>query len=431
MAKSKTTKIEITQRNFNAHRKGRGLLQAILAFFFVAISILAVFILIKLQKQPERVAQETLAPLVKVQQLRKQDIQMVVSGYGAVNAKVQTDIVPEVSGKVVNVNPQLKAGEFIPAKEQVLKIDPRDYELAVQQAQALVADAQVKLDIEIAEAEVAKKEWQELHPNTEPTSSLVLREPQIKQAQAALASAKAQLATAELRLERTSLSLPFDALIISEKVDLGQYVVAGQSVGVAYGTEAVEIEVPLEDKELAWFNVFADSIAVSNKTASSKKTTVDVKAEFAGIEHTWKGYVTRTTGQVDRTSRMVSVVVEVPNPFETSVDKPPLLPGAFVEVFIKGKTLKNAVAVPRDAIHDGNKAWLVNDGYLYIQPLEILRADKSFIYARSGIEDKAMLVISSLDTVVEGMKVRTQVENAEAAAKLNHDSEQTVKQEMN
>jgi multidrug efflux pump subunit AcrA (membrane-fusion protein) len=129
------------------------------------------------------------------------------------------------------------------------------------------------------------------------------------------------------------------------------------------------------------------------------------------VKQTWNGYIVRTTGQVDRTSRMVSVVVEVPNPFDTSSGKPPLLPGAFVEVFIEGKILKDAIAVPRDALHDGNKVWLVNDGHLQIRPLEILRADKDFAYIRSGIEDKAMIATSSLDTAIEGMKVRTKSEN--------------------
>jgi len=109
---------------------------------------------------------------------------------------------------------------------------------------------------------------------------------------------------------------------------------------------------------------------------------------------------------------MVSVVVEVPKPFDTSDGKPPLLPGAFVEVFIEGKTLKNAVAVPRDVLHDSNRVWLVNDGRLHIQPLDIVRADKDFAYALSGVGDKAMIVLSTLDTVVEGMQVRTQIENA-------------------
>ncbi|UCG47076.1 MAG: efflux RND transporter periplasmic adaptor subunit [Phycisphaerales bacterium] len=390
--------------------KGGAIVQALVSIMIVAIGALVVFAFVKLRKPPRQVEQNDVAPLVRVEQLEVRDIPIVVSGYGTVSPKVQVEIVPEVSGKVVSVNPDLKAGGFIPAGVRLLQIDPRDYELAVQQAKAAVAEAQVRLDTEAAEAEVARKEWVQLHPDTEPTSPLVLREPQIRQARAALESAKAQLAVADLRLERTSLSLPFDALIISEKVDLGQYVVTGQSLGTAYGIDAVEIEVPLEDDELAWFDAFGNSGRFNQGADAPGRTAAKVEADFGGTRHTWGAYVARTTGQVDRTSRMVSVVVEVRDPFEISDGRPPLLPGVFAEVFIEGRTLKAAVAVPRDAIHEGNKVWLVNDGHLRIQPLEIARADKDFAYAISGVEDKAVIVVSSLDTVVEGKKVRTQLD---------------------
>lgn len=398
--------------------------QLTISLCILALGVLLAFILIKSRRPPQRKEQEILAPLVKVQQLDVQDIQMVIRGYGTVSPKVEVEIVPEVPGKVVSINPGLKAGGLIPAKEQILQIDARDYELAVQQANAVVADAQVKLDIEVAEAEVARREWEQLHPDTEPASSLVLREPQIRQARAALESATAQLATAQLKLERTSLSLPFDALIISEKVDLGQYVVAGQSVAVAYGIESVEIKIPLEDEELAWFDIFGNSVALNGGRALTMSVRAVVKADFAGAEHTWNGYVTRTTGQVDKMSRMISVVVEVPKPFGRSNGRPPLLPGIFAEVLIEGKILKNAIAVSRDAIHDGNKVWVVNDGLLHIQTLDIVRADRNFIYAVSGLDDGAMIVLSSLDTVTEDMKVRTQLDVSPDANQLNRDSNQ-------
>ena len=370
------------------------------------VGILLMFILVKLRKPPERIEQESLTPLVKVRQLDVRDIQMVVSGYGTVTPKVQVEIVPQVSGKVVSVNPQFKAGGFIRADEQLLKIDPRDYELAVRQAGAGVAEALVNLDMERAEAQVARQEWEQLHPNTEPVSALVLREPQIRQAEASLESAKAKLAIAELNLERTSLSLPVDARIISETVDLGQYVMTGQSVGTAYGVDLVEIELPLEDKDLAWFDIPENPVLLNDNKASTGSTIAYVKADFTGAEHIWTGYVTRTTGQIDKASRLISVVIEVPEPFNISKGRPALLPGMFVEVLIQGNVLKGVVAVPRDVIHDGNKVWLVNEGRLHIHPLEIVRADKDFAYVTSGLDDGAMIILSSLDTVVEGMKVR-------------------------
>lgn len=394
-----------------------GRLQVLLAFGIVILGALIALVFIKLQKPPEQEEQEILAPLVKVERLERRDIQMVIRGYGTVGPRVQVEIVPQVSGKVVSVNPQFKAGGFIRHGEQILKIDPRDYDLAVRQANAVVAEAQVKLDLEKAEAKVAREEWQQLHPDTEPSSPLVFREPQIRQMQARLESAKAGLATANLNLERTELSLPVDAVIMSERVDLGQYVMIGQSVGAAYGIELMEIEVPFEDKELAWFDIPNNASSVNN----AKSAIAQVKADFAGAEHTWWGRVVRTTGQVDRTSRLISVVVEVPDPFKRSDSMPPLLPGMFVEVLIKGNILKNAIAVPRDAMRNSNEVWVAKDGQLCIQALDIVRADRDFAYARSGLEDGDMIVVSSLDMVIEGMKVRVQTEPAATFAEVSRD----------
>ncbi len=383
-----------------------GRVQVLLAVGILIVGVLIALVFIKFKKTPQRKEQEILAPLVKVERLERRDIQMVIHGYGTVSPRVQVEIVPQVSGKVVWVNPQFKAGGFIRRDEQILKIDPRDYDLAVRQADAAVAEAQVKLDLERAEAKVAREEWRQLNPDKEPASPLVFREPQIRQAQAKLESANAGLATANLNLERTQLSLPIDALVMSEKIDLGQYVMIGQSVGVAYGIESMEIEVPLEDRELAWFDIPNNAVSVNGTEGSAKGPIARVKADFAGAEHIWRGRVVRTTGQVDRTSRLISVVVEVPEPFKLSDSRPPLLPGMFVEVLIEGNILKNAIAVPRDAMRNSNEVWVAEDDQLYIQPLDIVRADRDFAYARSGLDDGDMIVISSLDTVIEGMKVR-------------------------
>jgi len=380
--------------------------QGALTFFALAVGIVILLAFIKFRKSPERAEQEVPAPLVQVRTLEAADIPMVIQGYGTVSPKVRVEIIPEVAGKVMFVHSELKAGGTVPANEKIVQIDPRDYELAVRQAQAAVAEAQVRLDTEIAEADVARREWRQLHPETEPSSPLVLREPQIQQARAGLESAKAQLAIAELRLERTTISLPFEVLIASESVDLGQYVGLGQALATAYGVDAFEIEVPLEDGDLAWFDVFQNTRALGSEAAGTDRAVAQVHAEFAGQERIWIGQVTRTTGQVDRMSRMVPVVIEVPRPLDISEGKPPLLPGAFVKVLIAGKTLQNAVAVPRDAIRGQDSVWLVNENRLHIMSLAIVRTDREFAYVTSNFPKKAVIVTSALDAVVDGMAVR-------------------------
>jgi len=411
----------------NNKKMPSGRFQALLAVGIVIVGVLIALVFIKFKKTPKQKEPEILTPLVKIERLERRDIQMVIRGYGTVSPRVQVEIVPQVSGKVVWVNPQFKAGGFIRHGEQILKIDPRDYDLAVRQANSAVAEAQVKLDLERAEAKVARVEWQQINPDKEPTSPLVFREPQIRQAQARLESANAVLATANLNLERTQLTLPIDALVMSEKVDLGQYVMIGQSVGAAYGIESMEIEVPLEDRELAWFDIPDNAVSVNGTEGSAKGPIARVKADFAGAEHIWRGRVVRTTGQVDKTSRLISVVVEVPEPFKGSDSRPPLLPGMFVEVLIEGNILKNAIAVPRDAMRNSNEVWVAEDGQLHIQSLDIVRADKDFAYARSGLDDGDMIVISSLDTVIEGMRVRIQSEPATTFAEASRDETQASK----
>jgi RND family efflux transporter MFP subunit len=399
------------RRSGKTNRTGGAILHALLAVVVIVLGVVVAFVFIKLKKPPQQIEQQVQAPLVKVEQLYVMDIPMIIQGYGTVNPKVEVEIIPEVAGKVVYINPELKVGGLIRSGEKFLQIDPRDYELAAQQAEAAVADAGVQLETEQSEADVAQKEWSQLHPDSEPTSPLVLREPQIRKAKAVLASAQAQLDVAKLRLERTSLSLPFDALVISESVDLGQYVVVGQSLASAYGTDAVEIEVPLETDELTWFDVFGDSIFADGGNDKIKKTPAQVISDFAGTEYKWEGYVVRTTGQVDKTSRMISVVVEVPDPFKVSDGRPPLLPGVFANVLIRGKSLQNAVAVPRDAIRESNKVWLVNNSRLHIRTLDIVRTDKDFAYTTTGLGDGSQIITSSLDVVVDGMQVRTRSDN--------------------
>ncbi len=388
-----------------------------MAVLIIAVSILAAVILFISRKAPKRVEMQTPAPLVEVERLKAGDIAMTVHGYGTVAAKLQVEIAPQVSGNIVWVNPQFRAGGFIPANEAIIKIDPRDYELGVQQAEAAVAETAVALDTEKAEAQVARSEWDQLNPGTEPTSPLVLRQPQIRQAEAALASAKAKLATAKLNLDRSVISLPVDVRILTAEADLGQFASAGQSVGSAYGIDAAEIEVPLENEELAWFDIPSGKADTNPGT----NTTAKVSASFAGVHHTWTGYVKRTVGQVDRTSRLISVVVEIPHPFETADSRPPLVPGMFVDVEIQGETLPNAVAIPRDAIHEGNHVWLVKDDNLEIASPNIVRTDKNFAYAIGGIQDGCLLVISSIDAVTDGMKVRTQPNTANVPIQSEQD----------
>lgn len=376
----------------------RNVWKIVLPIVVLAAGALAAVLLASARSAPPRTERPDVGPLVEVLKVEPEHAPVLVTGHGEVSAKVAVDVVPQVSGTVVQVHPSLVAGGFFRAGEALIVVDPKDYELAVDRAVAAVARAQVQLERERAEAGVAREEWDALHPGEAPPSGLVVREPQVRQAEAELAAAEADLRAAQLALERTRVSVPFNGTVASETVDVGQYVTPGRSVATVYGTDAAEVRVPLETRELAWFDV--------PRQAGQKGPRAELVTSFGGATHTWQGYVTRMETEVDPSSRMVNVVVEVRDPFERGNGRPPLLPGTFVDVRIFGRILEDVIAIPRHAIHEGGVVWLFVDGTLRLQEVEVARSDRERAYLSRGLAAGDRIIVSALDAVTEGMKVR-------------------------
>lgn len=373
-------------------------LKLVIPVVVLAAGIAAAIMIASARKAPPRVDRPPVGPLVEVVAAEVADVPVTVVGHGEVVPRAVVDIVPQVAGQIVKVHPSCVAGGFFKAGEVLVVIDPRDYELAVERAQAAVARAGVTLEREQAEAEVAREEWDALHPGEKPTA-LVVREPQIRQAEAELAAAEADLEFARLNLERTRLSVPFDGVVVSESVNVGQFVGNGSRLATVYGTDVVDVRVPLDSRELEWFEV--------PSRAGGMGSTAVVSAIFGGAEHSWRGRVTRMEAEVDQSSRMVHVVVEVPRPYDASSDRPALLPGTFVDVMIHGRTIKNVTALPRHALHDGNRVWVFDGGALHIREVEVLRSDRELTLVGEGLVHGDLVIVSALDAVTDGMKVRS------------------------
>jgi len=385
--------------------------QAFWVLIVVVIGLMLSKCMVGMKKEPAKKPQERIAPLVKTSVVQLEDVEMVVSGYGTVRPKREVTVAGQVSGRIIYCDDNFVNGGFFKKEQALVKIDPRDYEVAVENAEAEVARAMVGLEQEMAEAEVARVEWEQMNPDKEPTSSLVLRGPQIRQAKAQLKAAEALLARAKLDLERTVISMPFDGRVSQESVDVGQYLMAGGAIATVYATDVVEISVPIEDRELAWFDV---AMIQNGKDSGAE---AEVIADFAGVRQVWQGRVVRTAGQIDETSRMVSIVVEVEKPFEISDSRPPLVPGMFVEIKIKGNKLEDVIIVARSSIHNKNEVWIVNGDKLHIQKVEVARSDKKNAYIKSGLKAGDEIITSPIDVVTDKMDIRTQSSHDEVESK--------------
>jgi RND family efflux transporter MFP subunit len=201
-----------------------------------------------------------------------------------------------------------------------------------------------------------------------------------------------------LNLERTRLSAPFNGRVSQENVDIGQYVSIAQPLASLFSTEAAEIVVPLDDAALYWFYVPGFTPGTGPGAA------VKISARIAGRALTWSGRVVRAEGKLDERTRMINVVVHVDKPYAT---RPPLAVGLFVTAQIQGRTLENAAVIPRAALREDSRVWVVDgEGRLNFRRVKVARLGSQRAIISSGLKDGERVVTSSLNIVTDGMKVR-------------------------
>jgi RND family efflux transporter MFP subunit len=380
-------------------------MKILLPIGILAVGIIIAVVLLKSRGPVPTRPQREYTPLVRVIEVQPQRHEIRVSAQGTVKPRTETSLVSEVAGRVIEVAPGFAAGGFFEKGDVLLRVDPRDYELAVVTARGIVAQARVAAELEEAQAEVARKEWKELGNGA--ASPLATRELQLEQARAALASAEASLERAKRDLARTRITAPFDGRIRAKLADIGQYVAPGTPVANIFAVDYVEMRLPIHDSELAYLDL---PLLYNGDHDAADMPDVVLSAEFAGERRQWPGKIVRVEGEIDPVSRMVHVVAQVDDPYGLSGEGAgaPLKVGLFVEAEIIGRTIDDAVVVPRSAIRDEDKVLVVDpEGKLRFRNVEVLRASEKEAVITGGLESGELLCVSLLEAVTDGMKVRT------------------------
>lgn len=342
---------------------------------------------------------EVRPPLVETVATRAEALTVTVRSEGTVRPQAETTLVPEVSGKVVRVSRELVAGGTIRRGQELFALDETDYAQAVVQGEARVAAAEVRLAREEAEAEVARREWDRLHPGEEP-SPLTARTLQVAEARADLAAQRAALDKAKNDLARTRIVAPYDGRVRRESVDLGQFVSRGQAIAEIYATDRAEIRLPLPDNQLAFLEL--------DLSGRKRGPAVSLTAEFAGATHRWSGRIERTEGEIDPQTRMVHVVAVVDAPYAVRDGRPPLTVGMFVEAEIEGRAYDAVHRLPRRVLRGDDELWVIDgEDRLHRRTVDVLRATTDEVIVRRGLADGERVCLTSLAAVTDGMQVRT------------------------
>ncbi len=392
-------------------------LQILLPLVVLGAAGFAAFTMIGNRPTVETQAPVFTPPGVRVHEVTLEQVQMSVTSQGTVRPRTESQLVPEIAGRITWVAPSFAEGGFFDTGDVLVKIDPFDYEQELVSTRSQLAQSRLRLAQEEAEAEVAQREWNDLGRGD--PRELTLRKPQLDDAHASVAAAEAHVVRAERDLERADIVAPYTGRIRKKNVDIGQFVRVGDTIATVYSVDTAEIRLPLPDDQIAYLDLPLSYRGVDQQPQPS----VTLQATFAGETHEWQGRVVRTESEIDPVSRMVHVVVEVADPYAPSgnPNKPPLAVGMYVEAEIEGRTVRDIAVVPRAALRGRDQVLVVTaDDRLSFRDIDIFRRTTDALFVRAGLREGDLVVTSPLDTPTEGMVV--QLANADPGLLARRDA---------
>lgn len=363
------------------------------------LAIIAAVLMLGMRQEPPKKERNDLDPLVDVIELESMTANFEVRSQGTVRPLTETALSAEVSGTITGISPKFVAGGVFQANEELMRIDPTNYAVAVDQAVALITQRQIEFD-------GAKKL----------RSQGYRAESEYASAAAALATAKAELVRANRNLERTFIRVPYEGIVRSKEADLGQFVSPGTRLGVVFATDFAEVRLPLTDLDLAFVDLpDAADMATSDDVVGPAVTLIAVQK---GRAESWSARIVRTEGVVDENSRVTYAVARIRDPYSLHSDGNVLPVGTFVAAIIRGAAAENVIRVPRGVVRGSDElVFIGEDNKIRIRRVDIIRSDAEYSYLRGGANVGERIVGSALEAPINGMSVRTE-NNSDAPAQL-------------
>ncbi len=278
----------------------------------------------------------------------------IISAGGFVNAKDDSQISAEVSGKIIAVSPNLAIGQTLKKGEVLAQIDKTTYEAALANAQANLLTAQSNLQQEQAKSRQAARDAQRLKIKATP---LLLRTPQLNAAQARLDNAKAQLNLAKSNLDKTTIKSPFNAIVAERYISIGDNLTPNTPIAKLLGTDTFTVKLTVDSHNYSLLEI-GNPVVLTNPN-----TDIHYKAA-----------INRFSPTINKSTRTVGVYVDIANPMENSN---PLLVNTYLTAKITGKNIPNSQWIDNKSIINNQFLWTTDTNQQLIKvPLNIIQRNK-------------------------------------------------------
>jgi RND family efflux transporter MFP subunit len=345
-------------------------------------------------------ASKTISPrlITKVEYMiaESKPTQITLQSEGILMPKVESQLVSEVSGRVIEIRENFYPGKFFEEGELLFQIDPIDYEDRLKKAELGLAQAELIFLEQSALSEQALLDWQKLDLGT--ANDLVLRKPQLKQAEKNLASAQANLELATRELSKTRFTAPYSGYLLNRSIDLGTVINGAMSgpVALAYACGDGEVRLSLNEREKALLK--AQDVG-RNKVRLIHASNNSLLAE---------GVIDRVEASLNPKNRLFYSVASVKNAFpkEDSMHLSQISRGQYLKAEIDGLILQTAFTVPNVALHRLNTVYVINPENLLVEKqVSVVQSNSHHTIISDGLSDGDRVVISPIAYYVKDMEV--------------------------
>jgi len=301
------------------------------------------------------------APVVSVTLPEASSFQPLINLNGVVTARTTTDVIPQVGGKIIAVSPDFRSGGAFAKGDVLFRVEPSDYELAVERTLAEIEAARSELALLEAQSVAEREIWNQQFADRQ-IPDLIAKVPQIAAAKARIHSGEAARAAATLSLERTVVRAPFDGRVLNTRLDVGQVVAPNVTVGSIFSAAGLEISVPVSRENLAMLGEpIGRNAAITRPGSPNEQLTATVVRRAASLD--------------DRT-RLSTL-------FLTADDNEKLLLGEFVDVDIRGEAALETLKIPVAALTSRDQVWVVEDGTLREREVKVIGNDGEIAVVRN------------------------------------------------
>ena len=319
-------------------------------------------------------------PLVKVQQINLSNAAQEENYSGVVKGRYETNLSFQVGGKIISRDVQ--AGSLVRAGEILMTIDPKDIVEQTRGSDAQVASARAQLQL----AKSNLDRYSELF-KSEAIAAIVLDQyrTQYDAAKAAYDAALAQAQQSQNALDYTALTANADGVISEISAEIGQVVVAGQTVLKLVQTNEFEVVVNIPENKIS-------AVQIGQR----------VNINFWATKDIVEGIVREISPMADSASRTFTVKISLPDLKNVQL-------GMTANVLMTSATSTNAIILPLSAIYqtsDAAQVWLVEDNKVSTKKVEVAAFDDNNVQVR-GLKSGDIVVVAGVHKLREGQVVRT------------------------